>query len=312
MTMHSGEIFQTSGTATMSDPLFAVAGQVVLVSGGSRGIGRAIAQGFAERGAQVVISSRDAKNLAKAADELSAIAAAAAPTLRGCKAAGTDVATGTDVAAGNDVPAGTVKAIAADVAQSADIERLVDETLAAYGRIDTLINVAGVNRRKPALELTEDDYDFILDINLKGAFLLSRAVGRHMVARRGGNQINIASLNTDRPLKNVLPYAVSKAGIAHMTRALAVEWGPAGVRVNAVAPGFILTDLTRKLWSEPTMQAWGFANTPLQRLGQPEDMVGAALFLASAGSSFMTGQTVYVDGGFTAGWNWPIPQGGGQ
>jgi NAD(P)-dependent dehydrogenase (short-subunit alcohol dehydrogenase family) len=296
----------------MSDPLFAVAGQVVLVSGGSRGIGRAIAQGFAERGAQVVISSRDAKNLAKAADELSAIAAAAAPTLRGCKAAGTDVATGTDVAAGNDVPAGTVQAIAADVAQSADIERLVDETLAAYGWIDTLINVAGVNRRKPALELTEDDYDFILDINLKGAFLLSRAVGRHMVARRGGNQINIASLNTDRPLKNVLPYAVSKAGIAHMTRALAVEWGPAGVRVNAVAPGFILTDLTRKLWSEPTMQAWGFANTPLQRLGQPEDMVGAALFLASAGSSFMTGQTVYVDGGFTAGWNWPIPQGGGQ
>ena len=278
----------------MSDPLFAVAGQVVLVSGGSRGIGRAIAQGFAERGAHVVISSRDADNLVKTAGELAAIAADADPALRGGQSAG------------------TVRAIAADVAQAADIERLVEETLAAHGRIDTLINVAGVNRRKPALELTEDDYDFILDINLKGAFLLSRAVGRHMVARRAGNQINIASLNTDRPLKNVLPYAVSKAGIAHMTRALAVEWGPARIRVNAIAPGFVLTDLTRKLWSEPTMQAWGFANTPLQRLGQPEDMVGAALFLASAGASFMTGQTIYVDGGFTAGWNWPIPQGGGQ
>lgn len=278
----------------MSDPLFSVAGQVVLVSGGSRGIGRAIAQGFAERGAQVVISSRDAANLAQAAEELNARAADAAATLRGGQ------------------PAGTVQAIAADVAQSADIERLVEETLAARGRIDTLVNVAGVNRRKPALELTEEDYDFILDINLKGAFLLSRAVGRHMVARRSGNQINIASLNSDRPLKNVLPYAVSKAGIAHMTRSLAVEWGAAGIRVNAIAPGFVLTDLTRKLWSEPTMQAWGFANTPLQRLGQPEDMVGAALFLASHGASFMTGQTIYVDGGFTAGWNWPIPQGGGQ
>ncbi|MFM7072288.1 MAG: SDR family NAD(P)-dependent oxidoreductase [Planctomycetota bacterium] len=278
----------------MSDPLFAVAGQVGLVSGGSRGIGRAIAQGFAERGARVVISSRDAANLKKAADEMSSLAAAAPPALRG------------------DAAAGSVDAIAADVAKSADIERLVQETLAAHGRIDTLVNVAGVNRRKPALELTEDDYDFILDINLKGAFLLSRAVGRHMVDRRAGNQINIASLNTDRPLKNVLPYAVSKAGIAHMTRALAVEWGPAGIRVNAIAPGFVLTDLTRKLWSEPTMQSWGFANTPLQRLGQPDDMVGAALFLASSGASFMTGQTIYVDGGFTAGWNWPIPQGGGQ
>ncbi len=158
----------------MSDPLFSVAGQVVLVSGGSRGIGRAIAQGFAERGAQVVISSRDAANLAQAAEELNARAADAAATLRGGQ------------------PAGTVQAIAADVAQSADIERLVEETLAARGRIDTLVNVAGVNRRKPALELTEEDYDFILDINLKGAFLLSRAVGRHMVARRSGSQINIA------------------------------------------------------------------------------------------------------------------------
>ncbi len=278
----------------MSDPLFSVAGQVVLVSGASRGIGRAIAQGFAERGAQVVIASRDADKLAQAAQEITAAAAA--------KAAPIDPAPSL-------LP---VQAIAADVAKLTDIERLVAQTIESHGRIDTLVNVAGVNRRKPALELTEDDYDFILDINLKGAFLLSRAVGRHMVERRSGNQINIASLNSDRPLKNVLPYAVSKAGIAHMTRALAVEWGPAGVRVNGVAPGFILTDLTRKLWSEPTMQAWGRANTPLERLGQPEDMVGASLFLASAAASFMTGQTLYVDGGFTAGWNWPIPQGGGQ
>ena len=274
----------------MNDSLFSVAGQVVLVSGGSRGIGRAIAEGFACRGARVVIASRDAASLEDAAR---GIARAAEAFGSGCELH-------------------PVEILACDVAKADDIRRLVDSVLARHGHIDSLVNVAGVNRRKPALEVTEDDYDFILDINLKGAFLLSQAVGRQMVERGSGTQINVASLNTDRPLKNVLPYAVSKAGIAHMTRALAVEWGPSGVRVNAIAPGFILTDLTRKLWSLETMQAWGMANTPQRRLGQPEDMVGAALFLASQASAFMTGQTLYVDGGFTAGWNWPIPQGGGQ
>src|SRR6185436_4046979 len=130
-------------------------------------------------------------------------------------------------------------------------------------------------------------YDFILDINLKGPFLLSQAVGKHMLARGKGSQINVASLNNDRPLKGVLPYAVSKAGMSHMTRALALEWGPRGVRVNAIAPGFVLTDLTRKLWSQPTMQEWGKTNTPLRRLGQPADMIGTAVFLASEASSWM-------------------------
>lgn len=265
----------------MSDPLFGVRDQVVLVTGGSRGIGRAIAQGFVERGAKVVIASRDADSLATAVSEMSGAAAASG---------------------------GSIGSVACDVARKDDIDRLVAAVLAEHARIDTLVNVAGVNRRKPALALTEDDYDFVMDINLKGAFLLSQAVGRHMVERRGGCQINIASLNTDRPLKNVLPYAASKAGIAHMTRSLAVEWGRHGVRVNAIAPGFVLTDLTRKLWSDEAMLAWGRANTPQQRLGQPEDMVGAAIFLASVASSFMTGQTIYVDGGFTAGWAWPIPE----
>jgi len=141
---------------------------------------------------------------------------------------------------------------------------------------------------------------------------LSRELGRGMAERGSGCQINIASINTDRPLKNVMPYAVSKAGIAHMTRALAVEWGPRGVRVNAIALGFILTDLTRELWSEPTMQSWGLANTPLQRLGTPEDLVGAAIFLSSPAAAFMTGQILYIDGGFTAGWAWPIPESSGQ
>jgi gluconate 5-dehydrogenase len=265
----------------MNDTLFSVSKQVVIVSGGSRGIGRAIAQGFAKHDAKVVITGRDESSLVAAAKEIGA-------------------------------GIGSVTPIVCDVAKLDDIERLVAKVIADFGQIDTLVNVAGVNRRKPALDVSEDDYDFILDINLRGAFLLSQAVGRHMVERGGGCQINIASLNSDRPLKDVLPYAMSKAGMAHMTRGLALEWGPSGVRVNGIAPGFILTDLTQKLWSDEKMQAWGKANTPQRRLGVPDDMVGTAIFLASPASSFMTGQTLYVDGGYTAGWAWPIPEGGGQ
>lgn len=259
----------------MSDPLFDVEGQIVLVSGGSRGIGQAIASGFAQRGAQVVITGRDSESLTKALDTFGQMSL-------------------------------TPEAMVCDVSRIDHIQRTVDQLQQQYGHIDTLINVAGVNRRKPSLEVTEEDYDFIMDINLKGAFLLSQAVGRLMIERGSGSQINIASLNTDRPLKNVLPYAVSKAGMGHMTRALASEWGAFGVRVNALAPGFVLTDLTRKLWSEPHMKQWGMANTPQRRMGEPEDMVGTAVFLASAASAFMTGQILYVDGGFTAAFDWPI------
>jgi gluconate 5-dehydrogenase len=128
-----------------------------------------------------------------------------------------------------------------------------------------------------------------------------------MLERGSGAQINIDSLNTYAPLKGVLPYAMSKAGLSMMTRGLAEEWGPRGVRVNSLAPGFVLTDLTRKLWSDPTMQKWAGTNTPLGRLGEVEDMVGTCIFLASQASAFMTGQVVYVDGGMSAGVNWPIP-----
>jgi NAD(P)-dependent dehydrogenase (short-subunit alcohol dehydrogenase family) len=260
----------------MADSLFSVANQIVLVSGGSRGIGLAIARGFVDGGATVVITGRERQTLDAAARELAS-------------------------------QGGTVHVQVCDVALPDDIRRTVDWLLDEFGKCDTLVNVAGVNRRKPALDVTVEDYDFILDINLKGAFLFSQAVGRHMVERGQGSQINIASLNTDRPLSNVMPYAVSKAGIAHLTRSLALEWGPRGVRVNAIAPGFIVTDLTRKLWSHDKMKEWGLANTPLRRLGQPEDMVGTAVFLASPAASFLTGQIIYVDGGFTCGWAWPMP-----
>jgi NAD(P)-dependent dehydrogenase (short-subunit alcohol dehydrogenase family) len=259
----------------MSDPLFSVTDQVTLVSGGTRGIGRALAEGFAQRGSNVIITGREQAATELAAKEM-------------------------------DSGSGQITPFACDVAHPEQIEPLVAHVDKQFGRIDTLINVAGVNRRKPALEVSESDYDAIVDVNLKGAFLLSQTVARVMLREGGGSQINIASLNTDRPLRNVLPYAVSKAGMSSMTRALALEWGPQGIRVNALAPGFILTDLTRKLWSDETMQSWGLEHTPQRRLGVPEDMLGTAIFLASQASAFLTGQTIFVDGGFTAGWNWPI------
>jgi gluconate 5-dehydrogenase len=260
----------------MNDPLFDFDNQIVLVSGASRGIGYAIAKGFAERNAQVIILGRDKTTLKAAADSISY--------------------------------KHSTSSLVCDVSSPSQIKSAVKSVIADYGHIDTLINVAGVNRRMPATAVTEEDYDFIMDINIKGAFILSQEVGRHMIERGKGNQINISSLNTDRPLKNVLPYAMSKSAMGHMVRGLATEWGAYGVRVNGLAPGFILTDLTNKLWSDPNMQKWNKANTPMQRLGIPEDMVGTALFLASKASAFMTGQILYVDGGFTAGFSWPIPK----
>ncbi len=260
----------------MSDPLFSVAEQVVVVSGGSRGIGKAIAAGFAARDARVVLLSRDAASLQAAASEMS---------------------TGKH----------PVSYVVCDVAQPQQIVSAVAQIVARQGRIDTLFNVAGVNRRKRVETVTPEDYRFIMDINLDGAFWMSQQVGQRMLTQGRGAIINIDSLNTHSPLKGVAPYAMSKAALQMMTRSMAMEWGDRGVRVNALAPGFILTDLTEKLWSDPTMQAWGQANTPMRRLGQPGDLVGTAIFLASPAAAFLTGQVLYVDGGFTAGTAWPIP-----
>lgn len=259
----------------MTDQLFSVDGQVTVVSGGSRGIGRALAAGFVERNARVIITGRDEAVLKATADEISTADNKATP-------------------------------IVCDVSQPDDIDRLVESVVADFGQIDSLLNVAGVNKRQPVENFTLEEYDFILDINLRGAFYLAQQVGKQMIARKSGSIINIDSLNTNSPLKGVTPYAMSKGGLNIMTRGMAAEWGSHGIRVNSIAPGFILTDLTRKLWSDPTMNAWGCGNTPLGRMGEVEDLVGTAIFLSSPAAAFLTGQIIYVDGGFTAGTLWPI------
>jgi gluconate 5-dehydrogenase len=256
----------------MSDALFDVSGQVVLVSGGSRGIGFAIAKGFAERGAKVVISGRDGAALDRV-----------------CEAA--------------DVP---MEGVACDVSDEAAIKDCAAEVIRRHGRIDTLVNSAGINSRMPVTEFPAEEYDRIMRTNLRGAFLMSQAVGKAMIDQGSGCQINIDSLSTYGPITQVVPYAMSKSGLSSMTRGLALEWGKHGVRVNGLAPGFILTDLTNKLWSDPTMRAWNDAVVPLRRMGEVKDLVGTAIFLASQAAAFLTGQVIRVDGGASAGLNWPI------
>ena len=262
----------------MSDPLFDVSDQVVLVSGGSRGIGKAIAAEFAKRDARVIITGRKLDTLESACGEIS---------------------TGKHPVAFRQN----------DVSDPHAAKPLVESVVSEFGRIDTLVNVAGVNIRKRVESYTVEEYDHILNINLRGLFFLSQAAGLAMLKRKSGSIINIDSLNTNAPLRGVLPYAISKAGVSMLTRGLAAEWGEDGVRVNAIAPGFILTDLTKKLWSDPTMQAWGLPNTPLRRLGEVDDLPGTAIYLASRASKFMTGQVLYVDGGISAGMRWPIDLG---
>jgi gluconate 5-dehydrogenase len=259
----------------MQDKLFSVEDQVVLVAGASRGIGRALAEGFAERDAKVVIAGREAATLKQTADEIS----------KGRHPVSFEVC---------------------DVAKPEDVAKLVDGVVAKHGHIDTLVSVAGVNKRMKAEDYKIDEYDWIVNINLRGAFVIAQAVGRHMLERGRGAIINVDSLNTYAPLKGVTPYAMSKAGVLMMTRALANEWGSRGVRVNSIAPGFFPTALAKKMWEQEKMVNWAKTNTPMGKLGDVKELVGAAIFLASEASAFVSGQTVRVDGGFTAGLNWPI------
>jgi NAD(P)-dependent dehydrogenase (short-subunit alcohol dehydrogenase family) len=259
----------------MFDSLFSVKNQVVLITGGSRGIGKKLASAFVNRGAQVIIAGRNKETLDKTATEIS-------------------------------TSSNSVSVEICDVSNGDDVEASVESVMSQHGKIDTLVSVAGVNKRMKAEAYTDEDYDSITNINAKGAWITAQTVGRKMITQGNGSIINVDSLNTYAPLRGTTPYAMSKASVLMMTRGLANEWGRHGVRVNSISPGFILTDLTKKVWADKTMQAWGKTNTPLERLGTVSDLVGAAIFLASDASQFMTGQTLRVDGGFTAGINWPI------
>ena len=245
-----------------------LAGKVALVTGASRGIGASIATALAEAGADVALAGRDEAALAESAAH---------------------------VAAGGT----RLEVLRADISEAAACERLVSETVESLGRIDILVNAAGGTRRGPALEMTEADWDAVQDMNLKAAFFLSQAAARRMVERgQGGTIINVASLNSAVGNAWAASYAASKGGIAALTRSLALEWVGAGIRVNGIGPGMIRTEMTGPLVDDPERYDALLAHIPMGRFGNPDELGGAAVFLASPASSYLTGQIIYVDGGY--------------
>ncbi len=249
--------------------LFDLTDRVALVVGGTSGIGRVLTLGLADAGAHVVASSRRDEAVASVADE---IEQRSRQTMRH-----------------------TV-----DVRDRASLERLRDHVLDEFGAIDVLVNCAGVTARAPSAEVADEDWQQVIDINLNGTMRACQVVGGAMLERGSGAIINIASLASFVGLFEVASYTASKAGVAGLTRALAVEWAPRGVRVNAIAPGVFRTDLNRELLHGTARGQEFRQRTPMGRFGRVEELVGAAVYLASDASSYVCGTLLTVDGGFLA------------
>lgn len=245
-------------------------GKVAIVTGGGRGIGRGAALALVEAGADVVLASRTAANLERVAEEIRALGreALVVPT---------------------------------DVSHRQDIDAMVARTVETFGKVDVLVNNAGMNIRVPSIEYREEDWDQVLNVNLKAAFLCCQAAGRHMMRQGGGKIINIASMTSVIGIRTIPAYCASKGAIVQLTKTLAVEWASHRINVNAVGPGFISTDLTEPLQRDPERSEWILGRIPMGRWGTPEDLKGAFVFLASEASDYVTGTVLFVDGGCLAG-----------
>jgi gluconate 5-dehydrogenase len=247
---------------------FDLSSKTAFVSGSYRGLGFAIADGLGQHGARVVLNGRNAERVAASVATLKS---------RGVQAAGYPF----------------------DVTDEAAIAENVGRIEAEVGPIDILVNNAGINLRAPATDFPTDVYRTVIGTNLDSVFFLCREVGRRMVTRKSGKVINIGSVSGLITRATIAPYCASKAAVHTLTRALATEWARSGIQVNAIAPGMMETEMTGVLKKDPEFQAWSLSRIPAGRWGKPEDLIGAAVFLASAASDYVTGHVLLVDGGWT-------------
>jgi len=248
------------------ESVFSFTGKTVIVTGGGRGIGRAIALGFAQAGANVVVCSRTNAEIDAVAEEI---------RNKGGKAL----------------------AVATDLTVHEQLENLVDTTVKEFGRIDILVNNAARSFLRGLLDLREDGWDKCFNTNVKAVWLLSRLVARKMMEQKGGKIINITTVGAEKAEAGMAAYGCSKAALKHLTRCMAREWAQLGINVNAVAPGFTRTDFSKPIWSNPDVEKLICQAIPKGKIAEPEDIVGAVFFLASAAADYITGDTIYVDGG---------------
>src|SRR5690349_21709668 len=261
----------------MEQPTFDLSGKVAMVTGTSRGLGQYLARALARAGADLVITSRDAATLSAFQKEVDGLGRKAFP-------------------------------LALDVRSQDSIKEMVSEAVAHYGKIDILVNNAGCNVRKPALEVTWEDWNLVLDTNLRGTFFVAQNVARHMVPRKYGRIINIGSVTCVAGYAGLGPYGASRGGVKQLTMSLADDWGVHGITVNCLAPGWFKTAQNAVMYENKEWVEYLCDRIPLKRPGQPQDLEGAVVFLASDASAYVTGQTLLVDGGISTGATRALPR----
>ncbi len=250
----------------MPTTLFDLSGRLALVSGSSRGIGFAIARGLAEAGAAIVLNARSPAELEKARDRLAA-------------------------------EGHTVHARVFDVTNPAAIESAVAEIESAIGPIDILFNNAGIQRRRPFLDMPPETWREVMSVNIDSVFYLGQAVARRMVTRKRGKIVNTCSLTSEIARPTISPYVAAKGAVKMLTKSMCAELAPHGIQANGIGPGYFKTELNVALYTDPAFDSWVRQRTPAGRWGEVEELVGAAVFLASDASNFVNGQVIYVDGG---------------